>query len=124
MTPIYTAPALVRSRHEELLAEAGRRRLLATAPRDPGILQRVALRGAGWGRRPGWGRPPGSGGACVRAGRTLSPVKASPVAKRREARTAQIVAVAWTLAREHGIAGGSLHSLVPGGGGRQPSLYE
>jgi hypothetical protein len=52
MTPICTAPALVRSRHEELLAEAGRRRLLATAPRDPGILQRFALRAAGWGRRP------------------------------------------------------------------------
>jgi len=49
MTPIYTAPALVRSRHEELLA---------TAPRDPGILQRFALRAAGWGRRPaGAGRP-------------------------------------------------------------------
>jgi hypothetical protein len=58
MTPIYTAPALVRSRHEELLTEAGRRRLLATAPRDPGILQRFALRAAVWGRRPaGAGRP-------------------------------------------------------------------
>ena len=52
MTPINTAPALVRGRHEELLREAGRRRLLATAPRDPGLLQRFALRAAGWGRRP------------------------------------------------------------------------
>jgi len=52
MTPICTAPALVRSRHQELLAEAGRRRLVATAPRDPGLLQRFALRAAGWGRRP------------------------------------------------------------------------
>jgi len=51
-------------------------------------------------------------------------VRASPVAKRREARTAQIVAVAWTLAREHGIAGVSLHSLAREVGIRQPSLYE
>jgi len=51
-------------------------------------------------------------------------VKASPVAKRREARTAQIVAAAWTLASEHGIAGVSLHSLAREVGIRQPSLYE
>ena len=49
---------------------------------------------------------------------------ASSVAERREARTAGIVACAWTLAREHGIAGVSLHALAREVGIRQPSLYE
>ena len=45
------------------------------------------------------------------------------VAKRREARVAGIVDCAWRLAREHGIAGVSLHALAREVGIRQPSLY-
>ncbi len=37
---------------------------------------------------------------------------------------AGIVACAWTLARDHGIAGVSLHALAREVGIRQPSLYE
>ena len=47
----------------------------------------------------------------------------STVAQRREARIAGIVDCAWKLAREHGIAGVSLHALAREGGMRQPSLY-
>ncbi len=46
------------------------------------------------------------------------------VAQRREARIGEIVACAWKLAREHGIAGVSLHALAREVGIRQPSLYE
>jgi AcrR family transcriptional regulator len=46
------------------------------------------------------------------------------VAERREARTAEIVAAAWALARAEGIAGFSLHGLARAVGIRQPSLYE
>jgi AcrR family transcriptional regulator len=46
------------------------------------------------------------------------------VAQRRETRTAEIVASAWELAREHGIGGLSLHALAREVGIRQPSLYE
>ncbi len=46
------------------------------------------------------------------------------VEARREAKTAAIVAAAWKLAREHGIAGVSLHALAREVGMRQPSLYE
>jgi AcrR family transcriptional regulator len=49
---------------------------------------------------------------------------ADKVAQRREAKVAAIVASAWTLAREHGIAGLSLHALAREVGMRQPSLYE
>jgi AcrR family transcriptional regulator len=49
---------------------------------------------------------------------------AGSVAKRREARVAGILACAWALAREHGIAGVSLHALAREVGIRQPSLYE
>src|SRR5437868_6535932 len=51
-------------------------------------------------------------------------VVASTVAQRREARVAGIVAAAWKLAHEHGIAGVSLHGLAREVGMRQPSLYE
>jgi AcrR family transcriptional regulator len=46
------------------------------------------------------------------------------VAERREARTAEIVAAAWTLAAAEGIGGFSLHGLARELGIRQPSLYE
>jgi AcrR family transcriptional regulator len=49
---------------------------------------------------------------------------ADKVTQRREARAASIVASAWKLAREHGIAGVSLHALAREVGMRQPSLYE
>jgi AcrR family transcriptional regulator len=49
---------------------------------------------------------------------------ADKVAQRREARVASIVASAWKLAREDGIAGVSLHALAREVGIRQPSLYE
>jgi AcrR family transcriptional regulator len=45
------------------------------------------------------------------------------VARRREAKTAVIVAAAWALAAEHGIGGVSLHALAKAVGMRQPSLY-
>ena len=44
--------------------------------------------------------------------------------RRREAKTASIVAEAWELAREHGVGGVSLHGLARAVGMRQPSLYE
>jgi AcrR family transcriptional regulator len=49
---------------------------------------------------------------------------AGKVARRREAKVASIVATAWKLARQHGIAGVSLHALAREVGIRQPSLYE
>jgi AcrR family transcriptional regulator len=48
----------------------------------------------------------------------------SKVARRREARVAEIVECAWKLARDQGIAGVSLHALAREVGMRQPSLYE
>jgi AcrR family transcriptional regulator len=48
---------------------------------------------------------------------------ADSVAKRREEKIAGIVACAWTLAREDGVAGVSLHGLARMVGMRQPSLY-
>src|SRR4249920_3286614 len=49
---------------------------------------------------------------------------AGRVTERREAKVASIVAAAWKLAGEHGIAGLSLHALAREVGMRQPSLYE
>src|SRR6266513_660827 len=49
---------------------------------------------------------------------------ADKVTQRREAKVASIVVSAWKLAREHGIAGISLHALAREVGMRQPSLYE
>jgi AcrR family transcriptional regulator len=49
---------------------------------------------------------------------------ASKVAERREAKVTSIIVAAWGLAREHGIAGLSLHALARKVGMRQPSLYE
>ncbi len=46
------------------------------------------------------------------------------VAKRREARVASIIESAWKLARDHGIAGVTMHALAREVGMRQPSLYE
>jgi len=48
----------------------------------------------------------------------------STVTQRRDARIAEIVACAWTLAREHGIGALSLRALAHEVGMRQPSLYE
>jgi AcrR family transcriptional regulator len=45
------------------------------------------------------------------------------VTRRREAKTAAIVAEAWKLAAAHGIGGVSLHALAKAVGMRQPSLY-
>jgi AcrR family transcriptional regulator len=46
------------------------------------------------------------------------------VETRREAKKAAIVAAAWKLAREQGVAGVSLRALASEVGVRQPSLYE
>ena len=51
------------------------------------------------------------------------PVTAGKVAQRREAKVAAIVAAAWKLAGEQGLAGLSLHGLAREVGMRQPSLY-
>jgi AcrR family transcriptional regulator len=45
------------------------------------------------------------------------------VQQRREERTAEIVAAAWSLAAEEGVAAISLHGLARKVGMRQPSLY-
>jgi AcrR family transcriptional regulator len=46
------------------------------------------------------------------------------VGQRREAKVALIIAAAWQLAQENGVAGLSLHALARQVGMRQPSLYE
>jgi len=58
MVPIYLAQGLADGRHQELLAEAAHRRLIAALPAGPGVVQRLALRVAGWGRRPAVVRRP------------------------------------------------------------------
>ncbi len=52
-----------------------------------------------------------------------SRLKSGKVTDRRDAKVAEIVESAWKLAREHGIAGVSLHALAREVGIRQPSLY-
>jgi hypothetical protein len=52
MVPIYLARGLAVGGHQELLAEAERRRLIAAVPAGPGTVQRSALRVAGWVRQP------------------------------------------------------------------------
>jgi hypothetical protein len=52
MAPIYMTQALTSSRHQELLAEAERHRMATALPAGSGAVQRLALRVAGWGRRP------------------------------------------------------------------------
>src|SRR5271169_78346 len=49
--------------------------------------------------------------------------KPDKITQRREAKVAAILESAWNLAREHGIAGVSLHALAREVGMRQPSLY-
>jgi hypothetical protein len=58
MVPIYMARGLADGRHQELLAAAERRRLIAAVPARPGAVQRFALRVAGRGRRPAVARRP------------------------------------------------------------------
>ena len=58
MVPIYVARGLADGWHQELLAEAERRRLIAAVPAGPGAVQRFALRVAGRGRRPAVARRP------------------------------------------------------------------
>ena len=58
MVPIYVARGPADGRHQELLAEAERRRLIAAVPAGPGAVQRFALRVAGRGRRPAVARRP------------------------------------------------------------------
>jgi hypothetical protein len=65
MIPIHMARGLANGRHQELLAEAERRRLIAAVPAEPGAVQRLALRMAGWGRRPAVA--PGPAGLAPRA---------------------------------------------------------
>ena len=52
MVPVYVARGLADGRHQGLLAEAERRRLIAAVPAGPGAVERFALRVAGRGRRP------------------------------------------------------------------------
>jgi len=58
MVPVYVARGLADGRHQELLAEAERRRLIAAVPAGPGAVERFALRVAGRGRRPAVARRP------------------------------------------------------------------
>jgi hypothetical protein len=58
MAPIHVARGLADGRHQELPAEAERRRLIAAVPARPGAVQRFAPRVAGRGRRPTVARRP------------------------------------------------------------------
>ena len=70
MVPVYVARGLADGRHQELLAEAERRRLIAAVPAGPGAVERFALRVADWGRRP----------AVVRRPAALAPREYGPLA--------------------------------------------
>jgi hypothetical protein len=50
MAPVYMARGLADGPHQELPAEAERRRLIAAVPAGPGAVQRFALRVVGRGR--------------------------------------------------------------------------
>jgi len=58
MVPIYLARGLADGRHQELLAGAERRRLIAAVPARLSTVQRLALRMAGWVRQPAADRRP------------------------------------------------------------------
>jgi hypothetical protein len=58
MVPAYVARGPADGRHQELPAEAERRRLIAAVPAGPGAVQRFALRVAGRGRRSAVARRP------------------------------------------------------------------
>jgi hypothetical protein len=58
MVPICVARGLADGRHQELPADAERRRLVAALPAGPGTLQRFALPGGRLGRRPAVVRRP------------------------------------------------------------------
>ena len=58
MVPIYLARGLADGRHQELLAEAERRRLIAAVPAGPSTVQRFALRVVCWVRHPAVVRRP------------------------------------------------------------------
>jgi len=62
-------------------------------------------------------------GPATESPATGSPAAESKVQRRREGRIAEIVATAWELAREEGVAGVSLRELARRLGMRQPSLY-
>jgi hypothetical protein len=49
---LIVARGLAGGRHQELLTEAERHRLIAALPAGPGTLQRFALPGAGGAQRP------------------------------------------------------------------------
>jgi hypothetical protein len=70
MVPIYMARGLADGRHQERLAEAERRRLIAAVPAGGAAVQRFGLRVAGWGRRP----------AVVRRLAALAPPAYGPLA--------------------------------------------
>jgi hypothetical protein len=70
MVPVYIARGLADGRHQELPAEAQRRRLIAAVSAGPGAVQRFAMRVAGRGRRP----------AVVRRPAALAPRAYGPLA--------------------------------------------
>jgi hypothetical protein len=66
MIPVDMARTLTHDRHQEMLRDAERRRLIAALPAGPGPLQRFAFRVVGWGRRPAVvsGRPVAAAPTC------------------------------------------------------------
>jgi hypothetical protein len=58
MVPTYMAQGLADGRHQEMPADAERRRLVAALPAGAGLVQRFVLPVARWGRRPAVVRRP------------------------------------------------------------------